>query len=66
MSFNYEENSSLMNWDLISVGDAKNADDENTNIETGNFEANPSDLNQNLRIKASSAKPRLEEVLNFS
>ncbi|KOM50875.1 hypothetical protein LR48_Vigan08g170200 [Vigna angularis] len=40
-----------------------NADDENTNIETENFEANPSDPNQNLHIdlNASSANPVLEE-----
>lgn len=46
-----------------------NADDENTNIETGKFEANPTDLNQNLHIdpNASAANPLLEkEVLNFS
>lgn len=45
-----------------------NADDEISNIETDNFEANPSDPNQNLNIdlKASSANPVLEEVLKFS
>lgn len=46
-----------------------NADDENTNIETDKFEANPTGLNQNLHIhpNPSAANPLLEkEVLNFS